>query len=234
MSLSINPSEIQIRVQRQFGDESGVQVTPDDILRWIDDAVREASIQNPKMVTDTLYFDSVAGSNSYEIIASGVGQAPSAIRMIYFLDSSNSYRKLNYLSIQEMDSYLNGWENSAQQQGEPEVYTYELTPTNTAGYRIRVFPTPQVSLASAFKVNMSKIPTLFTTGVGAPTVVNIPYYYFTYLVEYCLMKAYELDEDWEAADRKAQYIQSTLNLLANHEVMGADFYPSIMTLPEDM
>ena len=41
--------DVLLSVKRQFGDESGVQVTDSDIVRWVDDAQREISMNNPEI-----------------------------------------------------------------------------------------------------------------------------------------------------------------------------------------
>jgi Family of unknown function (DUF6682) len=230
MSRNITPSEILIRVQRQFGDESGVQVTADDVVRWINDALREAELQNPKLRQTTMFKDSVAGQQFFWAASTAAFESPIRINSVYALAGDGNYYKLTYLTLQEMDTYIDGWYES-KNTGLPQVYTYEWAPTNQNAFFIRVYPAPETSRTNGFKVNYDESGAVLNNFAD---ILDIPAYYFTYLLEYCLMKAYELDEDWEVADRKAQYIQSTLSLLANHEVMGADFYPSIMALPEDL
>ena len=39
-------AEISTRVKRQFGDDYGAQITDDDILRWINDAMRDIALRN--------------------------------------------------------------------------------------------------------------------------------------------------------------------------------------------
>ena len=43
-------NQIFARVKRQFGDEAGVQVTADDLIMWLNDAMREAVIQNGSVI----------------------------------------------------------------------------------------------------------------------------------------------------------------------------------------
>jgi hypothetical protein len=44
-------SELAIRVKRQFGDESSVQVTDDDIIRWVNAGVSEIARKNQLLET---------------------------------------------------------------------------------------------------------------------------------------------------------------------------------------
>ena len=48
------------------------------------------------------------------------------------------------------------------------------------------------------------------------------------------MKAYEMDENWEAADRKATFIQSTLNVLSSGDNdLNTSQYPVISSNFQD-
>jgi len=229
MPLEINPSDILIRVQRQFGDESGVQVTQDDVVRWVNDSLREATLQNPKLRQNTAFVDALAGSQSF-LFSLPDEAAVIRINSVYFNNSDGIYIKLGYLTLQEMDAYIDGW-YIASDTGAPQVYTYEWAGSSANSVTIKTWPIPDSNVVNGFKINYDKTPAILST---LATVVDVPALYFTYILEYCLMKAYEMDEDWEAADRKAQYIQSTLNTLGNQDIMGQDFYPSVMSLPEDV
>ena len=48
--MTLNIQDVANRVKRTFGDESGVQVTDDDIIRWVNDAQLEISRQNEDLL----------------------------------------------------------------------------------------------------------------------------------------------------------------------------------------
>jgi hypothetical protein len=49
-----------------------------------------------------------------------------------------------------------------------------------------------------------------------------------------MMKAYEMDEDWDSADRKAQLIQSTIDFNNSREGwFGRETYPVVSTNYQD-
>lgn len=235
MSVTFTAQDIATRVKRQFGDESGVQVTDEDVVRWINDAQREIAVQHHNIRQRTLFLDTVVAQQRYVVGTAGLLDAPESLNSVYYLDGL-SYYALRYLSLQQMDNYINGWQGAAfgpgiYGNGIPQVYTQDISPTNANAFYLDIFPAPDLAIVNGIKVNYSSYPTLIAT---INNTIDLPAYYSQYVLEYCLMKAYEMDENWEAADRKAQYVQSTLNLRGNERDYGQDSYPTIMISPGDL
>lgn len=222
--VQVTGARIASRVKRQFGDESGVQVTDNDIMMWLNDAMTEAAVQNTSINLKRITLASIAGTSLYQI--TGFDTLLSAVHSISYRPSaSQPYVNLVFLSHTAFNELFPEWKNTTDR-GTPQFYMTESTGTFT------VYPPPAVTDAQAFSILFNSF---FTDYQDLEDPMEISPRYFQYLLEYCLMKAYEMDENWEAADRKASFIQSTLNSLSSDDVnKNASKYPVITSLPEDM
>lgn len=220
-------SQIASRVKRQFGDESGVQITDDDIIMWLNDAMREAAIQNSNINLKRKYVPALYREVSYSLPdASNV----IGVHSIQFRPSPDSpYLPLMYAAPAQMDRIFPEWNNGVvrtESTGCPAFYSVG------ANGKFIVFPAPSENDGLGFSVLYNS---MFAETEELTALLEISPRYYQYLVEYCLMKAYELDENWEAADRKASFIQSTLNVLSMDDAnMNQGVFPSITVNPEDM
>lgn len=215
--LSVN--DIVTRVQRTFGDESAVQVQVDDILRWINDACREVVMQHENLLQGQAFLDSVDSQQSYDPPFDCF-----TINAIYYRDNPNtaaSYYALRFLSRPELDQLADGWQGNDYGTGVPQVYT------RGENNSILLFPIPDSGYPSAIKVVYARYAN-DVTSTSDP--IDLPPYYHSYVEHFCMMKAYEMDEDWESADHKAQLVQSTIDFNNNREQwFGRETYPTIST-----
>lgn len=211
----MNVSDIKTRIKRQFGDESAVQISDADIYRWITDAQQAIVIQNEALLQTPATSVSVAGQADYNL--------PSDIVHL----NSILYKKfsLKKLSLQEMQEYIDGWQDSTVYSGGTPSNYFVFANTFT------LFPTP-ITSGDEIKIYYSKRPTDVTQD-SDPLVVPVQYH--EAVVQYCLQQAHELDEDWAAAGQKANQFQQNINLLRDRETYQEDkFYPTITIRPEDL
>lgn len=221
---ALTANDIATRVKRQFGDESGVQVMNDDILRWINDAQREAFSQHENLRTAFTVQNLSVGQEDYSLPADCINIQTVRIKQD---SASNSYYDLRYLARSVFAEMINGtdggndWPN-----GTPAFYT-----RGDSEDTIHLFPAPDTAVTSGLKIVYSRYSVDLAT---LNSEIDLPEYYHQYVLEYCLMKAYEMDEDWEAADKKAAYVQSTLDFNNNREGwFGRQTYPVVVTTDED-
>lgn len=211
-------SDIITRVQRTFGDESAVQVTNEDIIRWINDACREAVMQHENLLQKTGYIDSVVGQREYSYPVDAI-----SVNAVLFRDSTDltaSYYHLRYMSPTDMALHIDGWQGNAYGNGVPQIFT-----RSDAG-KFAVFPPPQTAYVQGFKVIYARYA---VDVVDTNSVIDLPAYYHPYVEHFCMMKAYEMDEDWDSADRKAQLIQSTLNFnVGREDWFGRQSFPTVV------
>lgn len=214
-------SDIFTRVQRSFGDESAVQVTEADVLRWINDAQREAVMQHEGLLMSTSTLDTTADTAEYTLPATCF-----TLHHVEYRDSTTtSYYPLRWIPEAAANQYAAGWDGNDYSSGVPQVY---LKITND---KIILFPRPDKTVTAGIKLTYSRYPVDLTSNSDS---IDLPHYYHAYVEHFCMMKAYEMDEDWESADRKAQLIQSTLDFNNNRESwFGRESYPAVTPILED-
>lgn len=222
MPIAMTVTDIFVRVARTFGDESAVQVEFADIIRWINDAQREAVMQHEGLLLGEVYIDLEAQAE-YAI--------PAEVFTIQSLSVRNtvteSYYPLRALSTATLNEYFPGWDGPDFGSGRPQIYTTDQSNS------LILFPTPNVGalVGDGIKIICSKYP---NDVIDDTSPIDLPPYYHSYVEHFCMMKAYEKDEDWESADRKAQLIQSTLDFNNNRgSWFGRETYPSVSPMVED-
>lgn len=215
--ILINVGDIFKRVQRTFGDEANVQVTEADVVRWINDAQREAVMQNEKLLVSEGTLPTVAGTSTYDFPDNMF-----SLHHVYGTTDGETFYVLRYLSLAQLNEYQDGWRNGAT--GSPAAYTRIIEG------QLTLIPVPEQSLAEGIKLVYSRYPTDVS---NSSSELDLPAYLHGYVEHYCMMKAYEMDEDWEASDRKAAILQKTLDFNNNRETWDRDTYPSVSPLAED-
>jgi hypothetical protein len=222
MAIAMTVTDIFVRVVRTFGDEAAVQVEFADVIRWINDAQREAVMQHEGLLTTDLLMSTVAGQAEY-VIPDDIF----ALSSISFRPTpSDSYYPLRWIPLSMLNEMADGWDGPAFGSGTPQVFTKDTGSTFT------LIPTPSTTISNAMRILYSRYP---NDVIDDTSTIDLPPYYHSYVEHFCMMKAYEKDEDWESADRKAQLIQSTLDFNNNRESwFGRETYPTITTRVEDM
>lgn len=213
-------SDIQTRIKRQFGDESGVQVTDADIFRWINDGQRQIVLNNENLLDKTAFASSVDGQQEYSL--------PSDIlilRSVYFKGSGElSYFRIKGYKPTEFDEYIDGWDGTSYNEGSPMCYTIRVN-------KLIAFPIPESSITDAFKIYYNRKPIDVTLVGDTP---DLPVAYHEALVKYCLAQAFEMDEDFEAAGAKLSDWERDVNLLRGREDWkNQETYSTITVLAED-
>lgn len=209
----MNVSEIAARIKRQFGDESGVQVTDEDILRWVNDAQKEITrIQSllETQATTTV----ISGQNEYSL--------PLDILMLRSIRLGG--QKIRTLSLQEAEEYIPGFDDETTwATGTPEVAWIWAN-------NISLYPIP--TSAGTLKVYYTRVPVEVTAMIDSP---ELPVKYHPRIVEYCLAQAYEMDENWDGAGNKSsQFVTSISEMREEEKWTDHTYYPTITVLPEDI
>lgn len=217
----MNLLELETRVKRQFGDMAGTQITNDDIIRWANDAQRDIVMRNETVLQTISATDAVAEQQEYAFPDDLL-----VLRGIHYkrMDADPAFYKLRGMSFQEFDEYIDGWDGTAYGPSHPIVY---MTYANT----INLFPIPVSSGTGNIKIIYSRQPTDLVSDTDD---IDLPLAYHNAVVEYCLARAYELDEDWNAANVKETQYNTTVNLNKERENWGNhEAYPRMTTLLED-
>jgi hypothetical protein len=212
--------EILDSVKRSFGDESGVQVTDTDIIRWINQGMRMFVMQNENLLVTEGFANAVANQQTYGLPADLL-----VLRGLRYRENGGTqYFKLQGYDLAKFNEQIDGWDGSTEGPGVPLLYT-------VIGSNFSVWPLPTEASASGFKITYHRTPVEVATTVDEP---ELPILYHELLINYCLQQAYELDEDWEAAGNKVSQVDRDANLLRGREDWKIqETYPVINVLYED-
>lgn len=214
-------SDIVTRVRRVFGDEAAVQVTDEDIMRWINDGQVEVVKHNEGALQKTDLIDLVANQSVYTMPADLL-----ILRSLrYKFSDMLSFSSLKFMNMQQFDDSVDGWDGSAYVAGYPHFFTvYEGNVT--------LFPTPSQSMTDGLKVLYNQKPTDVD---DLNDTLSLPLIYHNTLMRYCMWQASLLDEDHEPALMYKSDFQGDMALLQTRETTEATAtYPVITVLEMDL
>lgn len=189
-------AQVTRAVRRTFGDEAGVQLDSEDILQWANDAQQAINTKNKifKAQATTL---SVAGQATYTFPDVSIQQIES---LLY--DGS----PVVAIEMPTAERDVEGMDPRSESSGVPSVW-YEWAGDFT------LYPTPDT--VKTITLRFTRYPVPLT---GEPTqLLDVPDKYYQAVVDYCLWKSYELDEDWNGAQMKEQQFRNALEEQAEEE-----------------
>lgn len=195
--------DIKNRVLSTFGDIDSIQVTDDDIIRWVNDGQRELGMRYElKQVKAT--HDIVGSEANYTL--------PTYVYKVYSVLVDN--KALVRIPIQEYTQ----WEERNTEEGTPFYYTvWDRT--------LILGPTPDKSKTNGLTIYYVRLPLPVTSMNDEPTV---PVEYFNTLTEYVLGQAYLLDNDKDGYNLMMGKFNATTSDIFNDQVTDkVDVYPSI-------
>lgn len=218
--MTLVVGDVKARVKRQFGDESGVQITDDDIYRWISDALRNLILNgNEEIMQVSSTLDIVANQQDYTLPDGLIALKQVQIKNF----DSVGYFQSNGYSLEEFTTYVDGWDGSFFGTGNPAIYTVF---DNT----IKFFPIPDANSTAGIKLYYTSYLTEITDDTSS---IDVPPFYFNVVVNYCLQQAYQLDEDWIAAEIMMQQIAADLKKGRGKVNQRQETYSVITILDDD-
>lgn len=212
--MALRPStrtygQVKRTVRRLFGDEAAVQLDDNDIQRWADDAQTHIVERNHtlKAVSTT---PSVVDQAKYTFPTPLIAQVESI---------SYDGTTLDNYEMREAQERIQKLDPSGAESGTPRAW-YEW-----AGDFI-LWPKPDA--VKDITLYYTRYPTPIT---GAEDqLLDVPDKYFQAVVDYCLWKAYELDEDWQASQIKEGHFRTAIEEQSEEEREAAHMtYPVIQT-----
>lgn len=214
----MNVQDVTDRVRRIFGDDSGVQITDSDLIRWVNDAQLKIAQDHEELMEAVGTADIIQNQAEYTL--------PPDLNTLRSLMYDNF--RLKVLSFAEFNEYIDGFKVPASQSvygtGRPEVFM-------VYGGTVTLFPTPNANITSGLRIYYSKLPTAVTTFADS---LSVPQRYHLSVVDLCLKMAYEMDENPDMMALKKNEFDTDMQKLRNQEKDGAtEYYPRITTLPED-
>lgn len=207
----MNLGDIITRVQRQFGDESGAQITTADITRWTNDAMMD-------IVRKTECLEGHKETNA--ILNDGTYTLPPDLMFLkrVTLDS----RVLRRTRIQELDQIASDTDVA----GSGTSDRYYLW-----GSVLTLWPNPSAAGTANLDIFYIKTPIAV---VGTNDTPEIPIQMHEDIVRYCLTRAKELDDDQQgAAAIGAEYDSRLAQAMFEQKSQPVDSYPSVRLLSGD-
>lgn len=213
--------DVKTRAKRKFGDESGVQLSDADILRFINDAQRKIAARNDSILEKTSVANSVVSQQEYTLPADLL----TFKSMSYKGTAGVAYGVMKGMTLNELNLYIDGWDANTSANGVPIIYAIHAA-------KFLVYPIPNESVTSAFKIYYCRKPTDMVLDAD---VLDLPEKYHDTVVEFVLQDAYEMDEDWQAASAKSAQVNQNIDRLKDSdEWTKKDTYPIITVRPEDL
>jgi hypothetical protein len=205
----VNLTDIQTRVFRTFGDEASIQITSDDIIRWVNDAQREIAISANLLET-----------KATQVTSSNPLSMPSELMTLHSVSIGNyPVTPISFAQGQELlTSPLLNVNN------DPTKNVYWI-------FGRSIYFWPSLPTNSSVTLYYTREPTAVST---SNTVIDLPINYHSRILEYVLKQAYELDENYEAMAVKGAEFDKNMSEQANQEAWSSHkTYPFITVLPED-
>lgn len=204
-------SEVAASVKRQFGDESGVQITDQDIIRWVDDAQRELASQL-KIIKGRATDVTVAGQSAYVLPLASAEQ----IETIH-IDGV----RVPGTTLAQAEEVIHNHTAAVQAVTRPTLwYAWNTT--------ITFWPTPVGGLP--LTIYYSGIPAQITS-VG--DLIGIPDKYYDSIHAYVMAKVFQLDEEFTASNDQMQTFLNKVNEQSENDSQGATLmYPMITIIEE--
>jgi len=206
-------SDIIARVRRTIGDTNSVEVTDADIIRWINDGMREIVIASELLQTKS-FTAPLANVSHYQL--------PTDILKTHSLKYKGV--SLDFVSLEQAEKlFPNKDDASSYPSGTPTHYWIW-------GGELYLYPAPDFTGTNEIVLYYNRTPAEVAVSGDTP---EIPSAYHNRLVEYCMAQAYELDENMASSSAKMQQFQGNLqNMRSLSEWENQDFYPFITDLQD--
>jgi hypothetical protein len=182
--------DVYDQVKRAFGDESGVQLTNEDIARWINEAQIDISKQNQVLQT-TATINMIGGTATYSL--SAVTPRIDSVASI-LLDG----RRVGDIPVSQAEESISLADPEGLETGAPQFWY-------SWGGDITFWPIPNKNYTMLIRYTAQ--PTNVST--TSTDLLAVPDECFSDVCNYVLMRAYEMDENAEMmAVKQAEYSTS--------------------------
>lgn len=210
--MTLTAEDVVKRVRTIYGDREKSQIDDDDIFNWITDAQRWL-VRKYKPVSSTV-LASVSGQSIYSPTGGFISVAD------VFYDS----RQLALTTRKELDASDPYWLGSvASPSGTPRLYWLERN-------QLRLYPTPDTT-GKVISVTSVVLPGSVTKLTDELIIDDG---YLEPIVDRCLTRAKEFDEDWQgAAYFKSNAQEGATDASHEESNRGDDSFPVIRDDPAD-
>ena len=207
--------QVATEVTRIFGDDSLIEITNADLLRWVNMGQREIASSN-KTIKASATRDVVAGQKLYVIPP----EIPIYQIQALFVDGL-PVKPMSFQMAQEM---IQSDDPSVKYIGQPKIW-YEWDGD------LYIYPAAEKDITAGLTIYYIQQPTDLATLADA---LQIPDRFFNQIVDYVLSQAYRLDENWQATQYQDARFRDSMNRIAGQEdIVDQEYYPMKTVLTED-
>lgn len=206
--------DVVTHVQRQFGDESGSQITQADIIRWINLGQLEITRQNPWNQT-TATTSTVANQDTYNFAGTNI------ILILALFYNGVPLEQRSFNEVQELILSKTGV--GAPITASTPVLWYDWDDS------IVLYPPPTNS-GDTIKLYCVTQPATVSLVTDPLTIPDI---YFQSLINFVMAQAYELDDDWQGSTLTRKKYTDDMTQIED-EYGSKRYYPVITVMQEDM
>lgn len=215
--ITKSAADVILEVERIFGDESGVQITSSDIVRWINAAQLEVAMRNPEILPAVALVNAVANQADYPLMAN----VPNVltVQSIHFKNVP-----VKHMQFQEAEDYLMKGADAVDiiPPSDSPMFWYER-----AGV-VTFYPAPSATESQVIKVYFNKRPDTVT----ANSLLSLSDHYYNGIVSFVLEQAYLLDENPQLAGVVAAKFDSAVTRMAERTNTQSDYYPFITSVED--
>lgn len=214
-------SDVDTYVFRQFGDDSNVQITSADIIRFVNLGQRQIFETNPSLNMTNASTNIVANQNSYNLSTDPNFPQIRLIRSVRYQG-----QMLNPVSRQQAEQYI--------------LYNNTLYPAPTNGIPtewwlddsgvLYLYPTPALAVTNGLLIHFMASPKAATQ---VTDTLDIPDSHYPALLAFVMSQVFELDENWQAAASKKSEYKELVAIVKDRTEIEEDHYPAILLDPED-
>lgn len=214
-------SDVDTYVFRQFGDDSNVQITSADVIRFINIACRQMFEMNPSMNQANGSTNIVANQNVYDLTSD-----PNFSNVRFIRSVRYQGQVILGFTRQEAEMYL--------------LYNNVLYPAPPAGIptnwwlddngKLYLYPTPMTNVTSGLLIHYNAYPKSVTSTSDS---LDVPDSHYSALLAYVMQQIYELDENMQLSNMKKEEFKELMTIFKDRTEVEEDEFPVIRLDPED-
>ena len=191
----MNVDDVIRRVQRTFGDENESQIKILDLIDWVN-AAQTDICRRTEVLQGTKLFDGVKGSNDYILPLDFIRAA----RVEY------KGASIQQTTLDQLDLYSSGDPVHTKGDSKPWWYIW--------GGVLHLYPDPDVDQTGVILLYYTRLAPLVQSGTDA---LGVPVHMHEDVINYCMMKARELNEDFD--ERNALQSVHTQRMAESAEII---------------
>lgn len=199
---------LERKVRRLFGDENNIVIDRQDIVDWTNAAMVDIA-----RTTQCLPFDKTQAANTFPVT---LADFISMYRVTY----GTAATPKSFTTLEQIDAEFVG----SAAVGQPKRYYIR-------GNKVYLHPTPETGDTTTVTLTYNRMPTELTLVATDP--IDVPISYHEDLVRYCLARAYEKNENYQAQETSEAAYATGLNQRIWEKNQADESFPFVRPDPMD-